>query len=64
MRVLQYVFRTPYSKKQYEAFLAGKESYNAKGKILKDYKETIQKLFAQDLPELRVITGTLQAEIC
>jgi len=64
LRVLQYVFRTVYSKKQYEAWLLGKEVYDEKGSELKDYKSSIQKLFGEDLPALRIITGTLQAEFC
>lgn len=64
LRVLQYVFVTPYSKKQYEAFLAGKTTYDAKGKALAAHKSAIQKLFEQDVPTLRMISGTLQGEFC
>jgi hypothetical protein len=64
LRVLQYVFRTPYSKNQYDAFLAGKAAYDAKGKVLAAYKPTIQKLFGEDIPVLRMISGTLQSEFC
>lgn len=64
LRVLQYVFRTPYSKKQYDTFLMGKDLYNAKGKTLKAHVPTIQKLFGQDLAQLSIIKATLQAEIC
>lgn len=64
LRVLQYVFRTFYSKAQYDLFLAGKDVYTTKSKVLEKHKGSIQKLFGQDLPALRLITGTLQAEIC
>ncbi|PKN03584.1 hypothetical protein CVU75_01445 [Candidatus Dependentiae bacterium HGW-Dependentiae-1] len=64
LRVLQYIFRTPYSKMQYDAFLSGEALYALKAKALAPYKQTIQKFFGQDLPELTIIVGTLKAEFC
>jgi len=63
LRVLDYLFKTPYSKKQYDAYLNGKVQYEAEVKPLKVYEGAIQKLFAQDLSELRVITGIIQSEM-
>ncbi|MDZ4097836.1 MAG: hypothetical protein U1E13_03940, partial [Methylophilaceae bacterium] len=64
LRVLQYIFRTPYSKMQYDAFLSGEDLYALKANALSRHKQTIQKLFGQDLPELTIIIGTLKAEFC
>ncbi len=57
LRALDYVFRTPYSKAQYDTFLNGLSTYNKKKFALDAYKDRIEKLFRTDLPNLAVLKG-------
>lgn len=61
LRALDYVFKTPYSKAQYDAYLAGKGVYSKKSQALKPYAPTIQRLYDVDTPELKIMAKTLEA---
>lgn len=63
LRVLDYIFKTPYSKAQYDAFLTGPTAYNNKAANFKKYAKAINKLFLEDLSHLRFITGILEGAI-
>jgi len=63
LRVLDYVFKTPYSKTQYDAFLDGQSAYDKKTKALQSNAQAIQKLFAEDLPQLGTLPSTIEAEL-
>lgn len=63
LRVLDYIFKTPYSKLQYDAFLAGPTTYNNKAAGFKKYGKAINKLFLEDLSHIRFITGILDGAI-
>lgn len=63
LRVLDYVFKTPYSKMQYDAYLAGKAVYDKKTNALKSNMKAIQKLFTEDLPQLGTLPIMIEAEL-
>lgn len=62
LRVLDYIFRTPYGKIQYDIYLEGPAAYTKKTSTLKKYEKIIQKLFTQDIPQLSFLTGTIRSE--
>lgn len=63
LRVLDYVFKTPYSKMQYDAYLDGKSVYDKKTTALKANVKAIQKLFTEDLPQLGTLPVVIETEL-
>ncbi len=63
LRVLDYVFKTSYSKMQYDAYLDGKAAYDKKTNALKPNMKAIQKLFMEDLTQLGTLPTMIEAEL-
>lgn len=64
LRVLDYIFKTLYSKMQYDAFVVGALLYNGKETALAKHKKAIEKLFTQDITSFAVLVNTVKAELC
>ena len=63
LRVLDYVFKTPYSKVQYDAYAAGPAKYNEKINALKKYTTTIHNLFRRDLIKFAKLKGDIESNL-
>lgn len=59
LRVLDYIFRTPYSKVQYDIYLQGEQVYNNKAKKLKSFKPSVKKVLENT--DLAMLSGTLNS---
>ena len=63
LRVLDYVFKTPYSKVQYDAYVAGPAKYNEKINALKKYSNAIHNLFRRDLIKFAKLKGDIESNL-
>ena len=60
-RPLDYIFRTPYSKIQYDIFLQGENAYNQKAKNFKKIEPSVKKIIESQ--ELAMLSGTIKSHL-
>lgn len=63
LRAIDYAFRTPYSKMQYDTFLQGKSEYDKKADVIEKYKSILKRFNSNTVPAIMAIKGILENEI-